>query len=219
MAKVAQLSARHEAEASWTATQAYVLAVACLLLGVALGYLFRGSASQAAAPSASENAGFHQGLGDGMSGMPTPEQLKAMLDRAAAPLLEAINKDPNDVTSLVKLGNIYYDGKQYPDAIKYYGQALKVQPDNADVHTDLGTSYWYTGDADRAINEFRQSLKIRPNHPETLFNLGVVEWQGMNDPRAAVKDWELLLKANPEYPQRQQIEQFIAKAKEHAAKS
>ena len=30
---------------TWTSTQAYILAAFCLLLGVALGYLFRGSAS------------------------------------------------------------------------------------------------------------------------------------------------------------------------------
>ena len=32
-------------EASWTSTQAYILAAFCLVLGVALGYLFRGSGS------------------------------------------------------------------------------------------------------------------------------------------------------------------------------
>ena len=34
---------------AWTDTQAYMLAVFCLVLGVALGYLFRGSASPVAA--------------------------------------------------------------------------------------------------------------------------------------------------------------------------
>ena len=33
---------------TWTSAQAYILAVFCLVLGVALGYLFRGSASPAA---------------------------------------------------------------------------------------------------------------------------------------------------------------------------
>ena len=33
--------------AKWTSTQAYVLSVICLLVGVAVGYLARGSASQA----------------------------------------------------------------------------------------------------------------------------------------------------------------------------
>jgi cytochrome c-type biogenesis protein CcmH/NrfG len=46
----------------------------------------------------------------------------------------------------------------------------------------------------------------------------LVRWQGKGDPKGAVEAWEKLLKANPNYPQRQQVEQYIAKAKEHAAR-
>ena len=82
----------------------------------------------------------------------------------------------------------------------------------------MGTAYWYTGNADKAIAELQNSLKYRPGHPQTLFNLGWVRWQGKTDPKGAVEAWEQLLKANPDYPQRQQVEQYIAKAKEHAAR-
>ena len=41
---------------------------------------------------------------------------------------------------------------------------------------------------------------------------------GEADPKGAVEAWEKLLKTNPEYPQKQQVEQYIAKAKEHAAR-
>jgi cytochrome c-type biogenesis protein CcmH/NrfG len=203
-------------QSSWTATQAYGLAVFCLLLGVVLGYLFRGSASPAndlAATQAASSA--PSGMNDA-SGKPTPEQQKAMVDRAATPLLDAVNRNPNDFEAVVDLGNVYYDGNQYPDAIKYYQRALEINPSNADVRTDLGTAYWYMGDADRALTEFKKSLKIRPNHPGTLFNMGIVEWQGKMDPAGAVMAWQTLLKENPNYPQRQQVEELIAKAKEHS---
>jgi cytochrome c-type biogenesis protein CcmH/NrfG len=36
--------------------------------------------------------------------------------------------------------------------------------------------------------------------------------QGKNDAAAAVADWRRLLAANPDYPQRQQVEQMIAQA-------
>jgi len=216
MAKAGQTSNRPEA--SWTSTQAYVLAAFCLVLGVALGYLFRGSASPDTNPanaSAQSSGAVPQGAGAGGQAQPTPAQLKEMLDHASAPLLEALKNNPNDFASIVKLGNLYYDSRQYPQAIEYYGRALKIQPNNADVITDTGTAYWYMGDADKAITEFKKSLKIRPDHPGTLFNMGVVEWQGKADPAAAIEAWEQLLKTNPNYPQRQQIEDFIAKAKQH----
>ncbi|HET6178288.1 MAG TPA: tetratricopeptide repeat protein [Candidatus Sulfotelmatobacter sp.] len=201
---------------TWTGTQAYVLAAFCLLLGVALGYLFRGSASpvatqtSATTTAAQQGTGFHQQQPDANA--------QAALVQAAAPLLDAVNKDPNDYDSLVKLGDLFYDGQQFSSAIQYYQKALAIHPENPDVRTDMGTAYWYSGDADKAVAELQTSLKYRPGHPQTLFNLGWVRWQGKTDPKGAVEAWQQLLKANPDYPQRQQVEQYIAKAKEHAAR-
>ena len=42
----AAISTRQQNVTTWTNSQAYVLAAFCLMLGVTLGYLFRGSASQ-----------------------------------------------------------------------------------------------------------------------------------------------------------------------------
>jgi len=42
--------------------------------------------------------------------------------------------------------------------------------------------------------------------------------QGKADPKGSVEAWEELLKTNPDYPQRQQVEQDIAKAKGHSAR-
>lgn len=199
----------------WTSTQAYLLATFCLLLGVALGYLFRGSASPAVAqsagsPTAQQGSDFQKQSSD--------PNAQAALAQAAAPLLDAVNKDPKDFDSLVKLGNLFYDGKQFPGAIQYYTRALAIHPDNPDVRTDMGTAYWYTGDAEKALAAMETSLKYRPGHPQTLFNLGWVRWQGKQDPKGAIQAWQQLLKANPDYPQRQQVEQYIAKAKEHASR-
>jgi cytochrome c-type biogenesis protein CcmH/NrfG len=82
--------------------------------------------------------------------------------------------------------------------------------------TDLGTPIWYTGDADGAIAEFQTALKYRPDHLGTLFNLGIVRWQGKLDPKAAVQAWEQLLKLNPNYPEKQQVQEYIDRAKQHA---
>jgi len=205
-----------QSETTWTNTQAYVLAVFCLLLGVALGYLFRGSESQRASTSVAQNTATGVAQGGGQS-QPSPAQQKAMVEQVAAPLVAALQSNPNDYDSIVKLGNIYYDGQLYPQAIEYYERALKIRPNDADVITDMGTAYWYTNDADRALAEFQRSLKIRPDHPGTLFNLGIVRWQGKNDPAGAEAAWEELLKRNPSYPQKQQVEEIIGKARQHAS--
>jgi cytochrome c-type biogenesis protein CcmH/NrfG len=200
---------------SWTGMQAYVLAAFCMLLGVALGYLFRGSASVATAQAAPATT---TEQGSSSQQRPADPNAQAMLVQSAAPLLEVVNKDPHDFDSLVKLANLYYDGQQFPSAIPYYERALAIHPDNPDVRTDMGTAYWYTGNAEKALAAMETSLQYRPGHPQTLFNLGWVRWQGKQDPKGAIAAWQQLLKANPDYPQKQQVEQYIAKAKEHASR-
>lgn len=198
---------------AWTSTQAYLLAAFCLLLGVALGYLFRGSASPAA--SAAAAATTQQGSA---AQAQQPAGAQAAVEQAAASLLEAVNRNPNDFDTLVKLGNVYYDGQQFANAIQYYERALALHPENVDVRTDMGTAYWYSGNADKALSELQTSLKYKPGHPQTLFNLGWVRWQGKADPTGAVEAWQQLLKANPDYPQKDQVEKYIAKAREHASR-
>jgi cytochrome c-type biogenesis protein CcmH/NrfG len=202
---------------AWTSTQAYLLAAFCLVLGVALGYLFRGSAAPATSVSAS--APVEDSSTQNQPQMPqiTPEQQKAMVDKAVAPLLAGLQQNPDDFDAVVKVANLYYDGQQYPDAVRFYECALKIQPRNADVITDLGTSFWYTGDADTAIAEFQTALKYQPGRPSTLFNLGIVRWQGKKDPNGAVQAWEELLRKNPNFPDKQRVQEFIERAKQHAA--
>ena len=213
----------------FTSVQAYTLAVITLVIGIAVGYFARGSAPAAAAPEAAQTAaaaapagmgggaplgaGQLPGIGSQQEGGASPE----MLAQAAQPLLAKLQANPKDFDALTQLGNLYYDGKAYTQAIEYYNKALEVNPKNPDVITDLGTAYWYTGDPDKAINEFQKSLVIRPNNANTLFNLGIVKWQGKKDPAGAVVAWEQLLKNNPDYPQKDQVQMLIERAKMHGA--
>lgn len=217
----------------FTTVQAYTLAVITLAIGIAVGYFARGPAAPAAVtadasqPAAAAPAGMGGGANSmGMSqaqlpGIGSAQQAQPaspeMLAKAAEPLLTQLQSNPNDVDTLAKVGNIYYDGQAYPQAIQYYEKALTIQPKNADIRTDLGTAYWYTGDADKAIANFERALTVQPNHPGTLFNLGIVKWQGKKDPKGAVVVWEKLLQTNPDYAQKDQVQMLIERAKMHGA--
>lgn len=225
MSSTAQNNNRNT-NSGFTTVQAYTLAVITLVIGIAVGYFARGSAAgtsqadnvQAATPASTGSTGLGSGQ---LPGIGSPQQQQGaspeMLAKAAEPLLAQLKTNPKDFETLVKLGNMYYDGQAYPQAIDYYEKALTVQPNNADVRTDLGTSYWYSGDADKAITNFEKALAIRPNHPGTLFNLGIVKWQGKKDPKGAVVAWEKLLQTNPDYPQKDQVQTLIERAKMHGA--
>jgi cytochrome c-type biogenesis protein CcmH/NrfG len=195
---------------SWTSTQVYVMSAICLLLGIAVGYLVRGPGQPVqAAPAtmAQETAPAQQA--------PTPEQLKHMADTKAEPLLAQLKSKPNDAQLLAEIGNIYYDTQTYPDAISYYKKALDVR-DDANVRTDMATAYYYAGDPDTALAEFSRTLKTNPNFENALFNTGMVKFQAKLDFDGAVAAWEQMLKANPSTPRRAEVEQMIARARQHA---
>ena len=92
----------------WTDIQAYLLAVFCLVLGVALGYLFRGSASPVVA-AAQTSAAADAAQGQSTQAQLTPEQQKAMVDQAVAPLLATLKTSPDDFNTIVQVANVYYD--------------------------------------------------------------------------------------------------------------
>ncbi len=139
---------------NWTSTQAYVLAIICLAVGVAVGYFIRGSASPSATTPTAATTQAPAGMGQMDPNQVTPDQLKHMADKQVEPLVAQLKTNPNDAAVLAQIGNVYYDTQLYKDAIAYYEKSLNVDPKNPSVRTDMGTAYFYLGDADRAISEF-----------------------------------------------------------------
>jgi cytochrome c-type biogenesis protein CcmH/NrfG len=201
----------------WTSLQAYVLAVICLLVGIAGGWFIRGSQSPAVATAETASASARAAASaDASSGTPTPAQMQKMAEAQAGPLIDKLKTDPNNAGLLANIGNIYYDTHLFPTAIDYYQRALQVEPGDTGVRTDLGTAYWFSGNADAAIAEFQKSLSYEPNKANTLFNLGIVEWQGKMDIDKAVATWQKLLDTNPDYTGKDKVLELMAQAKKHS---
>lgn len=203
----------------WTRTQAIILALICLTVGIGGGWIMRELQSPLATGSA-KAASVSAPAANGVSSAPQMSgaaQLKEMADAKAAPLLGNLKSDPNNPDLLTSIGNLYYDAQQYPIAVDYYQRVLKFKPSDTNVRTDMATAYWYMGNADSAIAEFNKALTYAPNSPNTLFNLGVVKWQGKKDAAGAIADWEKLLAANPNYDGKEKVEQMMSEAKKQAA--
>lgn len=192
----------------WTAREAYLLAGITLMAGLAIGYLIRGSS----APAVAVNASAPVSAPVSQAPAPSAESIRVFAD----PLLQSLKIDPNHYETLVKLGNLYYDYKVFPEAITYYEKAVKVNAKDVNVLTDLGTSYWYAGFPEKAVVRYEQALAIQPTYAQTLFNLGVVRMDGLKDPRGAVAAWEKLLATNPQYVDRQKVQDLLVKARSQA---
>jgi cytochrome c-type biogenesis protein CcmH/NrfG len=186
------------AGSTWRVKQVYSMAVICLVVGLAIGHLFRGSQPPAAPVQPAAHA--HPSLPAGAMGGHTPslEEMKQMADKKAAPLLEKLKADPTNSAMLVQVGNVYEGTHQFKEAIGYYGKAVQLDPKNVALHVQLASCLYYDGDADRAIAELQQGLRYDPKDVNSLFNLGMIKWQGKQDSKGAVAVWTQLLKSNPQ---------------------
>jgi tetratricopeptide (TPR) repeat protein len=128
----------------------------------------------------------------------------AVLDETKVKALTSVaEQQPSNAQPRVELGNLYFDAERYADAIKWYGDALKLDPTDVDVSTDLGVSYYYTNQPDRALQQFEESLKIDPKHAKTLLNQGIVRAFGKQDLAGAEQSWQQVINLAPESPEGQ----------------
>lgn len=190
------------AKSAWRVTQVYAMAVICLLVGLAIGYLFRGSKSPAPQPAVPETSGQsspHTGAMGGMSGKkPSLEDMKKMADKKAAPLLEKLKSDPTNTSTIMQIGAIYKATHQFKEAGEYYDQALKVDPKNVAARSEYASTLYYNGDVDGAIAQLNQALHDDPKDANSLFNLGMIKWKGKHDSKGALAAWQQLLRTNPQ---------------------
>jgi cytochrome c-type biogenesis protein CcmH/NrfG len=134
---------------AWQVKQVYAMAVISLVVGLAIGYLFRGSQSPAppAQPVATAQPSPAAGAMGGMGGpTPTLDQMKQMADKKAEPVLEKLKSDPNNSDLLIEVGNIYKSTHQFKAAAVYYGKALQVDPKNVAIRTEMASCMYYDGD-------------------------------------------------------------------------
>jgi cytochrome c-type biogenesis protein CcmH/NrfG len=203
---------------NWTATQTYIMAAVCLLIGVLVGYLVRGSATPAgrAAPASAEvqPPAAAPPSGMGQQSMPTLDDMKRMADKQAEPLVAKLKTDPRNVDLLNKTALTYKAAHQFKEAISYFQQALDIDPKNVPIRTDMASCMYYTGDVDGALAELDKSLTYDPKHPGTLMNIGIIKWQGKGDVNGAIAAWQTLLKRNPNFPQKDVIEHMITEAQQ-----
>ena len=198
----------------WQVKHAYTMAVVCLVAGMAIGYLFRGSESPDRPVQRTKPATVGS-MGDPM---PNLEQMKHMADKKAEPLLERLKQDPNNAALLVQVGDVYKQTHQFKDAANFYGRSLKINPKNAGVRSDMASVLYYIGDVDGALAQLHEARKYEPKNGAALFNLGMIRLQGKKDRNGAVAAWEELLMKNPQLPadRKATVEKLIAQARQGA---
>ena len=185
----------------------FVFAVAGIVFGLVVGYM---AASWDVVPRPAA-------VGGGPAAAPAPAApaTKSLNPDEVAALGSLAARQPGDAAVRVELGNLYMDAERWDEAIRWYREALAVNPALVETRTDIGACLVSSGRPAEGLVEFEGVLAGDPGHRNALYNKGIALLQmGRAGEAAAV--WEELLKRHPGDPQiqglRGRIEQIRATA-------
>lgn len=79
-----------------------------------------------------------------------------------------------DLESLCKEGRHLFRQGKHADAIQVFEQALKVDPDQTEIHDAVATAYFVVKQYDKAIEHFTRVTQLKPMDAKAYINLGAV---------------------------------------------
>ena len=77
------------------------------------------------------------------------------------------------------------------EEIEAYKQAIRIDLDDAYVHSSLGVVYRKSGMYKEAIEAYKQAIRINPDYAKAHYNLGVA-YAFLNDRDSALEHYKIL---------------------------
>ncbi|MFC1509288.1 tetratricopeptide repeat protein [Candidatus Omnitrophota bacterium] len=96
---------------------------------------------------------------------------KGNISGALEKLEKIIASNPNDSTTLKKMGEIFYKNSLIPNAIQNLEEAKSVNPEDITILKKLGDIYLKQEDYKNAKSNYEHAQKISPNDPEVSRSL------------------------------------------------
>jgi len=184
-----------------------VFTLAGTVFGLVVGYMGAswGQGPRTAPPAAAPTA-------PGPSGAAASTTVDSSEEQA---LVAFARREAGDVGVRVELGNLYMDHQRWDEAIRWYREALALNPELVDVVTDLGACLVHSGRPAEGLVEFEKALAQSASHRNALYNKGIALLQ-LGRAEEAVTVWEDVLRRHPNDPQlgglRAQIDALEASA-------
>src|SRR5664280_2946637 len=93
-------------------------------------------------------------------------------------------------------GTVYATKGQYDRAIEDFDQAIRLNPQDADVFNNRGIAFKNKGQYDRAIQDYDQAIKLNPDKAGAFNNRGkAYANKGQYD--RAIQDYDQAIRLNP----------------------
>jgi tetratricopeptide (TPR) repeat protein len=114
------------------------------------------------------NAEYHRVMGQLLSDSGDNES-------AMDSMITALRWDSRNSSALLMMGNLLFKHMRDTEAaMKYYNQALKLNPNDYVAINNIAANFMQQGDFDRARYYFGEVLKINPEYPNTYLALSIM---------------------------------------------
>ena len=122
---------------------------------------------------------------------------------------EALKVHPDYLLVLISLGRLRLSQKNFEGAVEPLTQAVKLHPGSAQANYFLGESYLQLKKGSKAVDYLYEALRLDPiGMAEAHLRLAALyNAVGLKD--KAAKEYEDFLKKQPDYPDREKLEQYI----------
>ena len=97
-------------------------------------------------------------------------------------------------------GVVFFNNKQYPQAIAAYRQAIVIDSDYTDAIDNLGLSFYQISKVDSAEFYFARSLKKMPTGLTALQNMGMIK-ENNKEYDKALDYYNTIIKLSPQSPE------------------
>lgn len=109
-----------------------------------------------------------------------------------------LRENPKDAEALWRLGDAYFDAKQFEQSATYYKKVLEIKPGETDLYNDLGLSLHYLGNSAEGLKFVEQGIQKNPYHQRIWLTKGFILAYGTGDMDGAKAAWEKASALNPE---------------------
>jgi len=145
------------------------------------------------------------GAGAGYNNGNTPVAYKEVLKELNA----MVEKDPNNAELHSRLGDAYFDMKDFNSAVVSYKQAIKINPSDVDAYNDLALSYHYLNNTAEGLAYVNRGIEKNPEFQRIWLTKGFLMAFGVGSSEEAEAALERAYDIDPSTPVGQAAKAYL----------
>ena len=112
-------------------------------------------------------------------------------------LKKSLETNPDDLEKVARVAELYFEMREYKEAITYFSKAVELDPKNTAYRRRLADAYYYSGNMEEQIKQYEEIVKITPKDYEAR-KLLMLHYGWHGDYEKAIGIAKDLLEENPD---------------------